>query len=102
MARGGREPVRLYLIFLSHVAACPYANNYNWEFLIYVEAKKRLFRLYQRLFFSLLIEIRAKFTIIFMSKANVGVARSKLGKVYAGGCTGFVADVLGKPQKHSS
>lgn len=37
-----------------------------------------------------------------MSKANVGVARSKIGKVYAGGCTGFVADVLGKPQKHSS
>lgn len=37
-----------------------------------------------------------------MSKANVATARSKIGKVYANGCTGFVADVLGKPAKHSS
>jgi hypothetical protein len=37
-----------------------------------------------------------------MSKANVQTARSKIGKVYQQGCTGFVADVLGKPQKHSS
>ena len=34
-----------------------------------------------------------------MSKANVATARSKIGKVYAAGCTGFVSDVLGKPQK---
>ena len=37
-----------------------------------------------------------------MSKANAATARSKIGIVYAMGCTGFVADVLGKPQKHSS
>lgn len=37
-----------------------------------------------------------------MSKANVQTARSKLGVVYASGCTGFVAEVLGKPQKNSS
>ena len=37
-----------------------------------------------------------------MSKANVEIARSKIGKVYAMGCTGFVADVLGLPQKHTS
>lgn len=30
-----------------------------------------------------------------MSKANVGKARSNIGKVYENGCTGFVADVLG-------
>ena len=33
---------------------------------------------------------------------NVATARSKIGKVYAMGCTGFVADCLGMPQKHSS
>ncbi len=37
-----------------------------------------------------------------MSKANVATARSKIGQTYAAGCTGFVSDVLGKPQKHSS
>ena len=37
-----------------------------------------------------------------MSEADVATARSKIGKVYAKGCTGFVADVLGMPQKHSS
>ena len=37
-----------------------------------------------------------------MSKANVATARSKIGKVYATGCTWFVSDVLGEPQKHSS
>ena len=37
-----------------------------------------------------------------MSRANVATARTKIGKVYAMGCTGFVADVLGVPQKHSS
>ena len=37
-----------------------------------------------------------------MSKANPQLARQKIGKVYAGGCTGFVADVLGYPQKNSS
>ncbi len=37
-----------------------------------------------------------------MSKANAALARTKIGKVYEMGCTGFVADVLGKPQKHSS
>ena len=37
-----------------------------------------------------------------MSKANVATARSKIGKVYAAGCTGFVSDVLGKPQKNSA
>ena len=37
-----------------------------------------------------------------MSKANVATARSKIGQVYANGCTGYVADVLGVPQKHSS
>jgi cell wall-associated NlpC family hydrolase len=37
-----------------------------------------------------------------MSKAKVATARSKIGKVYENGCTGFVADVLGKPPKHSS
>lgn len=37
-----------------------------------------------------------------MSKASVQVARSKLGVVYNAGCSGFVADVLGKPQKNTS
>ena len=37
-----------------------------------------------------------------MSKANVATARSKIGVVYANGCTGFVTDVLGLPQKQSS
>jgi hypothetical protein len=37
-----------------------------------------------------------------MSQANAATARSKIGVVYPLGCTGFVADVLGKPQKHSS
>ena len=37
-----------------------------------------------------------------MSKANAAIARTKIGKVYPMGCTGFVADVLGKAQKHSS
>jgi cell wall-associated NlpC family hydrolase len=37
-----------------------------------------------------------------MSKADAHTARSKIGKVYPLGCTGFVADVLGRPQKHSS
>jgi hypothetical protein len=37
-----------------------------------------------------------------MSSADVATARSKIGVVYPMGCTGFVADVLGKKQKHSS
>ena len=37
-----------------------------------------------------------------MSWADPGVAKSKLGVVYPMGCTGFVADVMGVAQKHSS
>ena len=39
-----------------------------------------------------------------MSKVNVATAKSKLdtGVVYAGGCTEYVAECLGLPQKHSS
>lgn len=37
-----------------------------------------------------------------MSKADVATARSKIGKVYAGGCSAFVCDVLGVPQKNTS
>lgn len=37
-----------------------------------------------------------------MSEANVQTAKTKLGKIYNLGCTGFVADVLGRAQKHSS
>lgn len=37
-----------------------------------------------------------------MSKVDVAKAKSKIGKVYQNGCTGFVCDVLGKPQKYSS
>ena len=37
-----------------------------------------------------------------MSKVSVAAAKSKVGVTYEGGCTGFVGDLLGKPQKHSS
>ncbi len=37
-----------------------------------------------------------------MSRADAAKAKTKVGKVYPAGCTGFVSDVLGKPQKHSS
>lgn len=37
-----------------------------------------------------------------MSKADVSEAKKKIGVVYAAGCTGFVADILGEAQKHSS
>ena len=36
-----------------------------------------------------------------MSKADVATARSKIGKVYEKGCSGFVCDVLGKPFKET-
>jgi hypothetical protein len=50
----------------------------------------------------MIISCRNIYIKSIMSKANVATARSKIGKVYATGCTGFVADVLGLPQKHSS
>lgn len=34
-----------------------------------------------------------------MSKVNVQLAKSKLGVVYANGCSGYVCDLLGLPQK---
>lgn len=37
-----------------------------------------------------------------MSRVNATTAQSKIGKVYANGYTGFVCDLLGKPQLHSS
>ena len=37
-----------------------------------------------------------------MSKADVAKARSKIGKLFPGGCTEFVGSVLGFPQKNSS
>jgi len=47
-----------------------------------------------------------KYLLLFftrsMSKADVSEAKKKIGVVYAAGCTGFVADILGEAQKHSS
>jgi len=37
-----------------------------------------------------------------MSRANAKTARSKIGTVYPNGCSGFVCDVLGEPQQHTS
>jgi len=37
-----------------------------------------------------------------MSKADAKKARTKIGKVYDLGCSGFVCDVLGKPQKSTN
>lgn len=37
-----------------------------------------------------------------MSTVSAATAKSKIGKVYPGGCTGFVGELLGKGQQHSS